>query len=350
VDYREICSSALSFDFYKREISMKAIVCTKYGSPDVLKLYEVEKPTPGEDDTLIRIHAASINSRDWRYMRANPFFIRLRGGFLQPKNKILGGDVAGRVEAIGSRVTQFKPGDEVFGYLPSATGRGTFAEYVCAKENAITLKPANLSFEQAAAVPLAAMTALQGLRDKGNIQPGQKVLINGASGGVGTFAVQIAKSFGAEVTAVCSTRNLEMVRSLGADHVIDYKKEDFTQNGQQYDLILAANGYHPISDYLRALSPEGIYVVAGGSMLQLIQAASNRKKVSQNRRQKICIVSLVQNQKDLIFIKELLESGKIMPVIDRCYPLRKTPEAFWYFEKVHPKGKVVITMQENRNT
>ena len=203
-------------------IYMKAIVCTKYGSPNVLQLQEVEKPSPKDDEVLIKIHAASINSRDWRMMRANPFFIRLApGGFLQPKNKILGGDVAGRVEAVGRYVRQFKPGDDVFGYLPNATGRGTFAEYVCANQNAITLKPANLTFEQAAAVPVAALTALQGLRDKGNIQPGQKVLINGASGGVGTFAVQIAKAFRAEVPAVCSTRNLEMVRSIGADHVID---------------------------------------------------------------------------------------------------------------------------------
>jgi len=191
---------------------------------------------------------------------------------------------------------------------------------------------------------LAAITALQGLRDKGNIQPGQKVLINGASGGVGTFAVQIAKAFGAEVTAVCSTRNLDMVRSLGADHVIDYKKEDFTQNGQLYDLILAVNGFHPLSAYLHALKPEGTYVVAGGSMLQLIQAASNRKRISRTGSQKIVVLSLMQSQKDLNFIKELLESGKIMPFIDKCYPLCKTPEAFWYFEKEHPKGKVVITM------
>ena len=188
---------------------------------------------------------------------SKPVLYPLRGGFLQPKNKILGGDFAGQVEVIGSRVTQFKPGDDVFGYLPSATGRGTFAEYVCASERFITLKPVNLTFEQAAAVPIAAMTALQGLRDKGNIQPGQKVLINGASGGVGTFTVQTAKAFGAEVTAVCSTRNLEMMRSLGAEHVIDYTKEDFTKSGLQYDLILAVNGYHPISDYLRALKPKG---------------------------------------------------------------------------------------------
>ena len=323
---------------------MKAIVCTKYGSPDVLQLQEVAKPAPKDDEVLIKIHAASINSRDWRMMRANPFFIRLApGGFLQPKNKILGADVAGQVEAVGRYVKQFKPGDEIFGYLPSATGRGTFAEYVCGNENAIALKPANLTFEQAAAVPLAAMTALQGLRDKGNIKLGQKVLINGASGGVGTFAVQIAKAFGAEVTAVCSTRNLNMVRSIGADHVIDYTREDFTQNGQRYDLILAANGYHPISDYLRALSPDGIYVVAGGSMLQLFQAALQGRRNSKTGSQKTYVVSLVQSQKDLIFMKELLESGKVVPVIDGCYPLSKTAEAFRYFEKVHPKGKVVIS-------
>ncbi len=323
---------------------MKAILCTKYGSPDVLQLQEVTKPAPQDDEVLIKVHAASINSRDWRYMRANPFFIRLRGGFLRPKNKILGGDFAGRVEAIGSRVTQLIPGDEVFGYLPSATGRGTFAEYVCARESYISLKPANLTFEQAAAVPLAAMTALQGLRDKGNIQYGQKVLINGASGGVGTFAVQNAKAFGAEVTAVCSTRHLEMVQSLGADHVIDYKEKDFTKNGLKYDLILAVNGYHSISDYLRALKPEGSYVVAGGSMLQLVQAASYKRKNSDTRGQKAFVVSLMQNQKDLIFIKDLLESGKIRPIIDACYSLSKTAEAFWYFEKVHPMGKVVISM------
>jgi NADPH:quinone reductase-like Zn-dependent oxidoreductase len=322
---------------------MKAIICTKYGSPDVLQLQEVEKPAPKDDEVLIKIHAASINARDWRFMRANPFFIRLvPGGFLRPKNKILGADAAGRVEGVGRYVRQFKPGNEVFGYLPSATGRGTFAEYVCAKENLITLKPANLTFEQAAAVTLAAITALQSFRNQGNIQPGQKVLINGASGGVGTFAVQIAKAFGAEVTAVCSTRNLEMVRSLGADHVIDYTREDFTQNGQQYDLILAVNGYHPLSDYLHALKPEGTYVVTGGSMFQLFQAASNRKKVSKTGSQKIFIASLVQSPKDLILIKELLESGKIKPVIDGCYPISKTAEAFWYFEKGHVRGKVVI--------
>jgi NADPH:quinone reductase-like Zn-dependent oxidoreductase len=324
---------------------MKAIVCTKYGSPDVFQLQEVAKPAPQGDEVLIRIHAASVNARDWRFMRAKPFFIRLMpGGFLRPKNKILGADVAGRVELVGSNVKQFKPGDEVFGYLPSATGRGTFAEYVCVNENAITLKPANLTFEQAAAVPVAAMTALQGLRNNGNIQPGQKVLINGASGGVGTFAVQIAKAFEAEVTAVCSTRNLDMACLIGADHVIDYTREDFARNGQQYDLILAVNGYRPISEYLRTLCPEGSCVVAGGSMFQLIQAGSTKKRFSKTGTQKISIVSLVPCQKDLIFVKELLETGKITPVIDGCYPLSRTPEAFWYFEKEHPRGKVVISV------
>lgn len=324
---------------------MKAIICTKYGSPDVLQLQEVEKPAPRDDEVLIKIHAVSINARDWRMMRANPFFIRLApDSFLGPKNKILGADLAGRIEVVGRNLRQFKPGDEVFGYLPSATGRGTFAEYVCAKENLITFRPANLTFEQAAAVPEAATTALQGLRDKGNIQPGQKVLIQGASGGVGTFAVQIAKAFGAEVTAVCSTKNLDMVRSLGADHVIDYTQEDFTRNSQQYDLILAVNGYHPISKYLHALSPEGTYVVAGGSMLQLFQAARQGRQTSMSGSQKTYVVSLVQNQKDLVFMKELLESRKVIPIIDGCYPLSKTPEAFWYFEKEHPKGKVVISV------
>jgi NADPH:quinone reductase-like Zn-dependent oxidoreductase len=329
---------------------MKAIVCTKYGSPDVLQLQEVTKPVNQDDEVLIKIHAASINARDWRMLRANPFFIRLApGGFLQPKNKILGADLAGRVEVVGRNIRQFKPGDEVFGYLPSATGRGTFAEYVCAKENLITLKPANLTFEQAAAVPEAAMTALQGLRDKGNIQPWQKVLIQGASGGVGTFAVQIAKAFGAEVTAVCSTRNLDTVRLLGADHLIDYTLENFTHNGQRYDLILAVNGYHPISDYLRALKPKGTCVIAGGSILQLFQAALQVQKTSKAGSQKTFVVSLVQDPKDLVYLKELFESGKVLPVIDRFYPLRKADEAFWYFEKEHAQGKVVITVEHNGN-
>jgi NADPH:quinone reductase-like Zn-dependent oxidoreductase len=329
----------------RKDTQMKAMVYTKYGAPDVLKLVEVQKPTPGDDEVLVKIHAASVNARDWHLLTADVFPIRLMGGggFLKPKNPILGADMAGRVEAVGRNVKQFRPGDEVFGYLSRYGGR-TFAEYACAGENEITQKPANCSFEQAAAVPIAGITALQGLRDKGNIQPGQKVLIQGASGGVGTFAVQIAKSFGAEVTGVCSTRNLEMARSIGADHVIDYKKENFTRNGQRYDLILAANGYHPLSDYLRSLSPEGTYVVAGGSLVQFFQAAGRGRRISKTGGQKIYVVSLAQNQKDLVFMKALLESGKVVPVIDGCYPLRDAVEAFRYFGKVHARGKVVITM------
>jgi NADPH:quinone reductase-like Zn-dependent oxidoreductase len=322
---------------------MKAIVYEKYGPPEVLHLQEVAIPAPKDDEVLIKMYTASVNSRDWRLMRANPFFLRFLQGFLKPKNPILGADISGQVETIGNNVRQFQPGDQVFGYL-SRYGGCTFAEYACAGENEIALKPANLSFEQAAAVPLAAITALQGLRDKGNIQPGQKVLVQGASGGVGSFAVQLAKSFGAEVTGVCSTRNLDMARSIGADHVIDYTKEDFTRNGQRYDLILAVNGYHPISDYLRALSPDGIYVVAGGSVVQFFQAALQGRRTSKTGKRNTFVVSLVPSQKDLLFMKELLESGKVVPVIDGVYPLSKAAEALTYFERVHPKGKVVITM------
>ena len=237
------------------------------------------------------------------------------------------------------------------GICHSTIRRGTFAEYVCASEKLAALKPANLTFEQAAAVPLAAVTALQGLRDKGNLQPGQKVLIHGASGGVGTFAVQIAKAMGAEVTAVCSTRNLELMRSLGADHVIDYKVEDFTQNGWQYDLILSVNGYRPLSDYLSVLKPEGSYVVAGGSMRQLIQAGTREKQAEKTGGWKIHVLSIVQNQQDLVFLKELLETGKVVPVIDASYPLSRTADAFRYCEKEHARGKVVITVtaQEQLN-
>ena len=322
---------------------MKAIVCARYGPPEVLRLQEIAKPAPQDDEVLIKIHAASINSRDWRFMRANPFFIRLVPGcFLQPKNKILGADFAGRVEEIGRNVIQFKPGDEVFGYLPSATGRGTFTEYVCANEAAIMFKPANLSFEQAAAVPLAAMTALQGLRDDGHLQHGQKVLIHGASGGVGTFAVQIAKALGAEVTAVCSMHNVELARSLGADEVVDYKNEDFTRKGQRYDLVLAVNGYRPIADYLDVLKPAGMLVVIGGSIKQLIQAGQSKKQPSSKQ---VRITELRQDQKDLLFLKELLETGQIKPVIDGVYPLDRTADAFRYYEDEHPRGKVVIRIQ-----
>lgn len=325
---------------------MKAIVYTKYGSPDVLQFKEVEKPTPKEDEVLIKVHAASLNAADWHYMRADPTLMRLSSGLLKPKNSFLGADVAGRIEAVGRTVTQFKPGDEVFGDL-SECGRGTFAEYVCASENALALKPTNLSFEEAAAVPLAAVTALQGLRDKGKIQPGQKVLINGASGGVGTYAVQIAKSFGAEVTAVCSTRNVDIVRSIGADHVIDYTQEDFTQNGHRYDLILAANGYHSISDYKRVLSPKGTYVMTGGAMAQLFEVMLKGPWISMTGSQKMGNMLAKPNKNDLAFMKELLEAGKVKPVIDRCYPLSQVADAIRYIEEGHAQGKVVITVAQN---
>jgi NADPH:quinone reductase-like Zn-dependent oxidoreductase len=326
---------------------MKAIVYTEYGSPDVLQLKDVEKPVPADDEVLVKVHAVSVNAADLHLLRADPFLIRLSSGFLKPKHTILGSDIAGRVEAIGSNVTQFKPGDAVFGDI-SACGWGGFAEYVCVRENALALKPTNLSFEQAAAAPMAAVTALQGIRHAGQIRPGQKALINGASGGVGTFAVQLAKSFGAEVTAVCSTRNLETARSIGADHVIDYTQEDFATNGQQYDLILAANGDRSISDYKRALSPTGVYVQTGGSMSQMTQAMIQGPWISMTGSKKMGNMGVAKpNQSDLVFIKELLESGKVKPVIDRCYPLSEVPEAFRYLEEGHARGKVVITVAQN---
>ncbi len=323
---------------------MKAIVCTKYGKPDVLQLKEVEKPAPKDNEVLIKIHAASVNAFDWHIHRADPFLVRLMGvGLLKPKIKILGADIAGRIESIGKHITQFQPGDAVFGDL-ARFGCGGFAEYVCAPENALALKPANLSFEEAAAIPMAAVTALQGLRDKGQIQPGKKVLINGASGGVGMFAVQIAKSFGAEVTAVCSTGKMEMARSMGAENVIDYTQEDFTKKGQHYDLILAANGYHPISVYKRMLSPRGIYVMTGGSMAQMFQAILLGPWISMTGSKKIGALTAEPNQKDLVFIKELIETGKIVPFIDRRYPLSEVPEALRYLYEGHAHGKVVITI------
>ena len=329
---------------------MKAIVYTKYGSPDVLQLKEVEKPTPKENELLVKIRAASVNAADWHLLRADPFLVRIMGnGFLKPKNTILGADIAGRVEAVGRNVKQFRAGDEVFGDI-SASGWGGFADYVSVPENAVVSKPTNMTFEEAAAVPLAAVTALQGLRDKGKIQSGQKVLINGASGGVGTFAVQIAKSFGAEVTGVCSTSKMKMVRSIGADHVIDYTQEDFTKNEQRYDLILAANGYHPISDYKRALSPKGIYITTGGSMAQMFQAMLLGPLISMTGSKKMDFLGLKPNKKDLVFIKELLEEGKVVPVLDRRYPLSEVADAIRYIEEGHAKGKVVITLEHNNKT
>jgi len=326
---------------------MKAIVYTQYGSPDVLQFKDVEKPTPKDDEVLIKVHAASVNAAESHIVRGEPFFIRLMvGGILKPQKTIPGAAVAGQVETVGSNVKQFKPGDEVFGDL-SESGWGAFAEYVCARETALALKPTNTTFEAAAAVPLAAVTALQGLRNKGHIQSGQKVLINGASGGVGTFAVQIAKSFGTEVTAVCSTSKVDMVRSMGADHVIDYTQEDFTQNGQQYDLIFAPNGYHSILAYRRALSSKGIYVMSGGSMAQVFQAMLLGPWISMTGTKKMGNMMAKPNNTDLAFLKELIEADKVKPVIERCYPLAEVPEALRYLEEGHALGKIVITVAHN---
>jgi NADPH:quinone reductase-like Zn-dependent oxidoreductase len=327
---------------------MKAIVYKKYGPPDVLQLKEVEKPTPKGNEVLIKVHTASVNDWDWGLLRGKPFVNRLLFGLLKPKTKILGCDIAGQVEAVGRNVKQFKPGDEVFGDL-SGCGFGGFAEYVCARENALVLKPASMTFEEVAAVPQAGVLALQGLRDKGQIQPGQKVLINGAGGGAGTFAVQIAKSFGAEVTGVDSTKKLDMVRSIGADHVIDYTQEDFTKNGQRYDLILDFAAHHLIFDYKRALSPKGIYVMVGGSMARIFQAMFLGPLISMTTSKKMGILAHKPN-KDLAFLKELFEAGKVKPVIDRRYPLSEVAEALRYFGEGHRQGKLVITVEPKGKT
>ena len=323
---------------------MQAIVYHTYGSPDVLKLEEVETPTPKDNEILVKVHAAATAAGDWHLLRADPFLVRLMYGLLTPKYKILGADVAGRVEAVGRSVTQFQPGDEVFGDL-SRCGFGAFAEYVAAPATAFALKPTNLTFAEAAAVPVSAVTALLGLRE-GNIQAGQQVLINGASGGVGTFAVQIAKAFGAEVTAVCSTSKVAMVRALGADHVIDYTQEDFTKNGERYELIMAANGYQPLSAYQRALTPQGRYVMTGGATAQMFEAMLLGAWRSKKGGQKLGNILVKPSQTDLQVMKELIEAGKVKPVIDRCYPLPGVPDAIRYVEAGHAKGKVVITVAQ----
>ena len=323
---------------------MKAILYTNYGAPDVLQLQEVEKPTPKDHQVLVKVHAASVNALDWRPFTMPSLLIRLMsGGATKPRDPSVGVDVAGTVESVGKEVTEFKPGDEVFGVAP-----GSFAEYVANGASNFAHKPANISFEQAAAIPVAAFTALQGLRDKGQIQAGQKVLIDGATGGVGIFAVQIAKVFGAEVTAVCSTRNLDMVRSIGADHVIDYTREDFTKNGQRYDLILAVNGYHPILGYRRTLSPQGICVVAGGAISQIIQALLLGRLLSRIGSKKIGFMGIATtSQEDLLFLKELLESGKVVSIIDKSYPLSETAQAIKYIIEEHGQGKVIISVESH---
>lgn len=322
---------------------MKAFMYKKYGSPDVLELTEIEKPIPNNNQILIKIKAASLNFGNLVLLRGEPFLARFAFGLHKPKYPIPGGDIAGRIEAVGKDVKQFQVGDEVFGDL-STCGWGGFAEYVCVPEHAVVLKPESISFEEAAAVPMAGVTALQGLRDKGNIQPGQKVLINGASGGVGTFAVQIAKALGAEVTGVVSTRNVNILKSLGADDVIDYTKEDFTKNPKKYDLILGVNGHHPISAYKKSLNQNGKFIHVGGSSSQMFQAIIQGPWISKTGNKKVSIMLQRANQQDLIVMKKLLEDGKVKPVIDRTFSLSELPEAFKYFEQGHAQGKVVITV------
>jgi len=328
---------------------MKAIIYTQYGPPEVLRLAEVAKPAPMADQVLLTIHAASVNPREWHFMRGTPYLVRMMTGWRHPKVHGLGVDVAGVVEAVGGNVTQFKSGDEVFGAC-----RGGFAEYGCAAEGALVLKPAGVTFEQAAAVPTAGLTALQALRDKGQIQPGQQVLINGAAGGVGTLAVQLAKVFGAGVTGVCSTRNVDLVRSIGADHVVDYTKEDFTRRGQRYDLILDAVGNHSLSETRRALTANGALVLVGapdrgrwiGATTEMIKAGVLSRFVSQRLRPMLTRLS----QADLMVMRELLEARRVTPVIDRSYPLSEVAAAIRYLEEGHARGKVVIRMERGSQT
>lgn len=323
---------------------MKAIVYRDYGPPEVLKCEEMERPTAGDNEILIKVRAASVNPLDWHFMRGMPYFLRLMTGLRQPKDKRLRVDVAGRVEAVGKNVTQFKAGDEVFG-----TCRGALAEYACTSESALVIKPDSVTFEQAASVPIAAFTALQGFRDRGQIQPGQKVLINGAAGGVGTFAVQIAKSFDADVTGVCSTKNVELVRSIGADHVIDYTQEDFTKSGQRYDVFFDCVGNHSLSSCMRVMNPRGIYIMVGGPntgrwigpLARSIQALVLSRFVSQS----MVMIMARRSKEDLTTLCELMTTGKVTPVIDRRYRLSKVPEAIRYLEEGHARGKVVITLE-----
>ncbi|WNS73733.1 NAD(P)-dependent alcohol dehydrogenase [Bacillus sp. DTU_2020_1000418_1_SI_GHA_SEK_038] len=317
---------------------MKAFVSNKYGSPDVLELQDVEKPVCHDNQVLVKVHASSINYGNIVLLRGKPFLARFAFGITKPKYKIPGGDIAGIVEAVGNKVTHFKIGDEVFGDL-SSSGWGGFAEYVTVPENAIALKPKNISFEEAAALPMASTTALQALRNKGAIQEGQKVLIYGASGGVGTFAVQIAKALGANVTAVCSTRNVDIIKSLGIDHVIDYKKETIFEKDNTYDLILGVNGYQPISVYLKALKANGKFILVGGSQKQMPQAmfrSIGNKKIN--------IFLQSHKQEDLNFINELVEKNQLTAVIDRSFSFKELPNAVKYFEEGHAQGKVVVTI------
>ncbi len=323
---------------------MRAIVRTQYGSPDVLRLAEVEKPTPKDDEVLVKIHVISLNRSDWEMLIGKPLYARI-GGLLNPRHSILGSDIAGRVEEVGKNVKRFRPGDEVFGdMLARMSG---FAEYICASESALALKPASMTFEQAASIPQAAVIALQGIRDKGQVQPGQKVLINGAGGGAGTFAVQLAKLYGAEVTGVDNTGKLDFMSSLGADHVIDYTQEDFTKNGKQYDLILDVIAHRSVFAYQRALKPNGSYFAVGGSVTTFFQILFLGPWIRRTTGKKIRLLIVQSNLKDMVHITELCEAGKIVPVIDRSYPLSEVPEALRYLGEGRAKGKVVITLESD---
>lgn len=319
---------------------MKAIVYTQYGPPDVLTFQEVEKPTPAANEVLVKVQAASVNAGDWHALRGTPFVVRLMAGLRRPRNPILGDDIAGRVEAVGTAVKQFQPGDEVFG----CSDGGAFAEYRCVTEAKIAPKPAAISIEQAASLPVAGLTALQGLRDHGRIQAGHKVLISGASGGVGTFAVQLAKCFDAEVTGVCSSAKVDLVRSLGADHVIDYTREDFTTSGRRYDVILAVGGNHPLGAYRRLLTEAGSYVCIGGTAKQYLQGALLGPVLTMRSRQKMTSMFASVSQDDLKFLTDCITEGKVVPVIDKTYPLRETADAIRYLEAGHARGKVVIAV------
>jgi len=320
---------------------MKAIVYHEYGSPDVLKLEEVQKPTPADNQLLIKVQAVSINRSDWEGLTGKPLYARI-GGLLKPRDRILGSDIAGIVEAVGKDVKQFKPGDEVFGLILNYGGG--FAEYACKSEKALALKPAGMTFEEAAAIPQAAFIAMQGIREKGKVQPGQEVLINGAGGGTGTFAIQLAKLAGAFVTGVDNPEKLELMQSLGADHVIDYTKEDFTKNGQQYDLILDVIAYRSIFAYKRALKPNGSYFMAGGSVATIFQSLLLGPWIRRTTGKKISVLMVQTDSKDLVYMTELIQSGKVTTVIDKRYTLSETGEAMRYLGEGHAKGKVVITV------
>jgi NADPH:quinone reductase-like Zn-dependent oxidoreductase len=326
---------------------MKAIIYHEYGSPDVLKLEEVQKPTPADNQVLIKIHAVSINRSDWEGLVGKPLYARI-GGLFRPKDRILGSDIAGTVEMVGKDVKQFKPGDEVFGLLLNYGGG--FAEYACTSGKAFILKPAGMTFEEAAAIPQAAFIALQGIREKGNVQPGQKVLINGAGGGTGTYAIQLAKLAGGEVTAVDNAEKLELMRSLGADHVIDYTREDFTKNGQQYDLILDVIAHRSVFAYQRALKPNGKYFMAGGSVATMFQSLTLGPIIKRMSGRKISLLMVQTEARDLVYMTELIQSGKVKTIIDKRYPLSETAEGLRYLGEGHAKGKVVIIVEQNSKT